>query len=90
MNNEIKDLVQYGCAVAMIACGIGLSIASFAVLHEVHSTVLALVGEAIGFAGAVFGISLYARTKFRDLEQRFAELEFNQSHSTEKEDNEKN
>ncbi len=88
MNNDIKDWVQYGCAVAMICCGIGLSIASFAVLHEVHSTVLALVGEAVGFAGAVFGISLYARTKFHDLEQRINEFEshYSSTHTSHEKD----
>lgn len=71
----MKDWIQYGTAVTMVAVGCALSVASFAVLHEVHSSVLAFVGEGISFAGAVFGISLYARSKSRQLDRRLEEFE---------------
>ena len=75
MSNNTKDWIQYLTAVAMVAVGIGLSIASFAVLHQVHSSVLAFVGEAVSFAGAVFGISVYARSKSEQLERRLSDFE---------------
>ncbi len=66
MTENMKDWVQYGTAVGMVATGCVLSVMSFVTLHAVHHTVLAFVGEAISFAGAVFGISLYARSKLKD------------------------
>ncbi|MBQ7689597.1 MAG: hypothetical protein IJT30_00150 [Muribaculaceae bacterium] len=77
MTQDLKDRIQYGSAVAMIASSIALAFASFAVLHLVHSTVLAFVGEAVGFASAVFGLSVFARSKSRELNRRFGQLEQN-------------
>lgn len=74
MKQDTKDKIQYGSAIAMIASGIVLTFLSFLMLHIVHSTVLAYVGEAIGFAGAVFGLTVYARSKGQELEERFEEL----------------
>ncbi len=75
MKQDTKDRIQYGSAVAMIASGIILTFLSFLMLHIVHSTVLAYVGEAIGFAGAVFGLTVYARSKGQEIEEKFHELE---------------
>lgn len=75
MRQDTKDKIQYGSAVAMVASGIVLTFLSFLMLHIVHSTVLAYVGEAIGFAGAVFGLTVYARSKGQEIEEKFNELE---------------
>lgn len=77
MTQDLKDRIQYGSAVAMIATSIVLAFASFVVLHMVHSTVLAFVGEAVGFASGIFGLSVYARSKTRELNRRFDQLEQN-------------
>lgn len=81
MTQDIKDRIQYGSAVAMIAASIILAFVSFAALHLVHSTVLTFVGEAVGFASGVFSLSVYARSKSREIDRRFNQLEKNiQSH----------
>lgn len=75
MTQDMKDRIQYGSAVAMISASIILAFVSFAALHLVHSTVLTFVGEAAGFASGVFGLSVYARSKSREIDRRFNQLE---------------
>ena len=75
MRQDTKDQIQYGSAVAMIASSIILAFASFALLHFIHSTVLAFVGEAVGFAAGVFGLGVLAHSKGVELDERFHMLE---------------
>lgn len=86
MTENMKDWVQYGTAVGMVATGCVLSVMSFVTLHAVHHTVLAFVGEAISFAGAVFGISLYARSKLRHPENASPERKDKRTRETENRD----
>lgn len=78
MTKDTKEKIQYACAVAMVASGIVLTFLSFAVSGTVQQGVLAFVGEALGFAGGVFGLSVYAHTKSEEIDQRFETL--NQQH----------
>lgn len=75
MTHDTKDRLQYASALAMIAVSIGLAIASFVMLHLVHSTVLTFVGEAVGFASGVFGLSTFARSKSQEIDRRFDQLQ---------------
>ena len=50
----------------MIATGIVLSIASFLWLKFIHQSVLMYTGEAVGFASAVFGLTVYSASKVRE------------------------
>ena len=63
MTNNTKDWIQYGSAIFMIVTGFVLSLLSFLMLHLIHSTVLIYLAQAVTFAGAVFGLSLYINTK---------------------------
>lgn len=65
MKQNSKEWIQYGSAIAMLCSAIGLAMWSFYTLSEVHSTVLAYVGEAIAFVAAVFGLALYARNEIK-------------------------
>lgn len=65
MRQNSKEWIQYGSAIAMLCSAIGLAMWSFYKLSEVHSTVLAYVGEAIAFVAAVFGLALYARNEIK-------------------------
>lgn len=65
MRQNSKEWIQYGSAIAMLCSAIGLAMWSFYTLSEVHSTVLAYVGEAIAFVAAVFGLALYARNEIK-------------------------
>ena len=75
MTQDTKDRIQYGSAIAMIASSIALAFASFTLLRLIHSTVLAFVGEAVGFAAGVFGLGVFAHAKGTELDERFQELE---------------
>lgn len=72
MKQHTKEVIQYGSAIAMIATGIILAVASFIWLRLIHSSVLAYMGEAVGFAGAVYGLSMYSRSNVNDMK---AEME---------------
>lgn len=65
MKSNTKDWIQYSTAIAMVASGIVLAFMSFLLTenHDVNNGVLLYVGQALAFAGAVFGISLYVKTK---------------------------
>lgn len=69
MNQNTKEVIQYGSAVAMIATGIILSVASFIWLRLIHSSVLAYMGEAVGFASAIYGLSIYQRDSNNKMKQ---------------------
>ena len=65
MKQNTKDWIQYASAIAMLCSAIALALWSFYKLSEVHSTVLAYVGEAIAFVAAVFGLALYAKNEIK-------------------------
>ena len=53
-----RHRIETGVAVGLVAIGCGLLIAGFilAPLGEIHNSVLVAFGEALTFAGSVFGI----------------------------------
>ena len=70
MQANTKDWIQYSTAIAMIASAIILTFISFFVTSTVVGGVLWYVSEALVYAGSVFGISIYFKTKFGDFESR--------------------
>lgn len=50
----------------MVGTAIGLSVFSFIWLGIIHSSVLAYTGEAVGFACAVFGLTVYSTSKVQE------------------------
>ena len=92
MKKETKDVIQYGSAVAMIGTAIGLSILSFLWLGLIHASVLTYTGEAVGFACAVFGLTVYSRSKVQeareDMQEEFEQLKQELLSQTQKENNE--
>lgn len=66
-----RDWIQYGTAVAMIASGIVLAFLSF--YHndgDIAEGVLWYMAQALTYAGGVFGVSIYFKTKLGDFESR--------------------
>ena len=66
-----KDWIQYGTAVAMIVSGIVLAFLSF--YHndgDIAEGVLWYMAQALTYAGGVFGVSIYFKTKLGDFESR--------------------
>lgn len=70
MKTNTKEWIQYGSAVAMLALGGGLSIASFLRSGEVNDSVLWLFAQCLMYAGSVFGISVFIADRFRRLETK--------------------
>lgn len=67
MKNDTKETVQYATALAMVASGIILAFLSFFLNHhDIESGVLMYVAEALVYAGGIFGVSLYFKTKLGD------------------------
>jgi hypothetical protein len=66
-----KDWIQYSTAIAMIASGILLAFLSF--YHndgDIAEGVLWYMAQALTYAGGVFGVSIYFKTKLGDFESR--------------------
>lgn len=91
MKRHTKDVIQYGSAVAMVGTAIGLSILSFIWLGLIHASVLTYTGEAVGFACAVFGLTVYSRSKVQeardDMQEEFEQLKQELLNQTQKPDN---
>ena len=66
-----KDWIQYGSAIGMIVSGIVLVFMSF-FRHDGHISegVLWYVAQALPYAGGIFGVSIYFKTKLGDFESR--------------------
>lgn len=76
----------------MIGTAIGLSILSFLWLGLIHASVLTYTGEAVGFACAVFGLTVYSRSKVQeareDMQEEFEQLKQVLLNQTQKENDE--
>lgn len=77
MTKERKDTIAVTSAVVMLAFGILLTTIGFFVnpLGEVSDSVLWILGQALIYAGSIFGIATYTKGVIReqvsDLEQRY-------------------
>ena len=69
-----KDWIQYSSAIAMILSGIVLAFLSFYKNDgDISEGVLWYIAQALTYAGGVFGVSIYFRTKLGDFESRTQE-----------------
>lgn len=74
MTMTTKDWIQYSTALAMIASGIILAFLSF--FHndgDISEGVLWYMAQALTYAGGIFGVSIYFKTKLGDFESRTRE-----------------
>lgn len=63
MKNNTKEWIQYSTATGMVISGAILAYFSFFINGEVTEGVLWYVAQALTFAGGIFGVSVYFRTK---------------------------
>ena len=71
LNMTTKDWIQYGSAIAMIISGIVLAFLSFYKNDgDIAEGVLWYVAQALTYAGGIFGVSIYFKTKLGDFESR--------------------
>lgn len=75
MSNNSKEWVQYGTAVAMILSGIVLAFLSFFLNgYDIAEGVLWYIAQALTYAGGIFGVSIYFKTKLGQAEAQLREL----------------
>ena len=63
MTTNSKEWIQYGTASLMILSGVVLTFISFFVNGDVTEGVLWYMTQALTYAGGIFGVSIYFRTK---------------------------
>lgn len=75
MTSNIKEIVQYGTAVAMITSGIILAFLSFFLNgYDIADGVLWYIAQALTYAGGIFGVSIYFKTKLGQAEAQFRDF----------------
>ncbi|MBR6140149.1 MAG: hypothetical protein IKQ37_00060 [Bacteroidaceae bacterium] len=71
MKPNTKEWIQYGSAIAMIASGIVLAFLSFFFNnYDIAEGVLWYISQALIYAGGVFGVSIYFKTRLGEFEHR--------------------
>ena len=63
MQSNTKDWIQYGSAIAMILSAIVLAFLSFFSIQAIEASVLWYVAQALAYAGGIFGVSIYIKSK---------------------------
>lgn len=68
MSPNIKEWIQYCTAVAMVISGMILAFLSF-FLHnyDIANGTLLYIAQALTYAGSIFGVSLYFKSKVGEL-----------------------
>lgn len=74
MTRETRVNIQYISAVAMLVCGVGLSVAGFIVspLGVISDSVLWFAAQTMIYAGSVFGVSVYVTDKFHSISDKIS------------------
>lgn len=74
-DNHTKEIIAYFMAFLSFGIGYGLTIAGFCVdpRGEVHGSVLAVLGEALAFAGSILGISMYVKSEMRTMKKNLSD-----------------
>ena len=71
MNANTKEWIQYGSAVAMIISGIVLAFLSFFLNnYDIAEGVLWYISQALIYAGGIFGVSIYFKTRLGEFEHK--------------------
>lgn len=68
-----KEKIQYGSAVGMLLSAVVLAYFSFFLLNTIVGSVLGYVSIAVGFAGAIYGISAYVKNEYIEMTTKLNE-----------------
>lgn len=77
MTKESKDNIAVTSAIVMLCFGMALTAVGFFVspVGEVHDSILWILGQALLYAGAIFGVAYYTKgvidKQVKDLENRY-------------------
>ena len=91
MKPNTKEWIQYGTAVAMVLSGIVLAFLSFFCNnYDIADGVLWYISQALIYAGGIFGVSIYFKTRLGEFEHRTKQelADFLQQKKREKDENE--
>lgn len=91
MKPNTKEWIQYGTAVAMVLSGIVLAFLSFFLNnYDIADGVLWYISQALIYAGGIFGVSIYFKTRLGEFEHRTKQelADFLQQKKREKDGNE--
>lgn len=91
MKPNTKEWIQYGTAVAMVLSGIVLAFLSFFLNnYDIADGVLWYISQALIYAGGIFGVSIYFKTRLGEFEHRTKQelADFLQQKKREKDENE--
>lgn len=71
MTSNSKEIIQYGSAIAMVVSGIILAFLSFFLNgYDIAEGVLWYIAQALTYAGAIFGVSIYFKSKLGEFESK--------------------
>lgn len=71
MTSNQKEWIQYSTAILMVLSGVVLAFLSFFLNnYEIADGVLWYIAQALTYAGAIFGVSIYFKTKLGEAEHR--------------------
>ena len=84
MTANSKEWIQYSTAALMVISGVVLSFISFFTKGDVTDGVLWYMAQGLTFAGAIFGVSVYFKTKLGESEYRIKEFLSKQINDNEK------
>ena len=74
MTSNSKEWIQYATATLMVVSGVTLTFISFFINGDVTEGVLWYTAQSLTFAGAIFGVSIYFRTKLGESEHRLLQF----------------
>lgn len=89
MTTNSKEWIQYGTASLMILSGVVLTFFSFFLYGDVKDGVLWYMAQALTYAGGIFGVSIYFRTKLGEsvsdikdmIERKMRDVERKEAHN---------
>jgi hypothetical protein len=90
MTTNSKEWIQYMSATLMVVSGVVLSFISFFTKGDVTDGVLWYMAQGLTFAGAIFGVSVYFKTKLGESENRIREYINDKFRDRKEPDNENN
>lgn len=74
MKTNSKEWIQYSTAAGMVLSGVILAFFSFFINGDVVDGVLWYIAQALAFAGGVFGVSIYFRTKLGEAKTEIKDM----------------
>ena len=82
MKKELKDDIQVWSAIFMLITGVAMSVAGFIVppLGEISNSVLYFCAQCLIYAGSIFGVGIYVRSKFDEINKEISTKLNNEKH----------